>query len=136
MHNPSSRFQRSLVPAAGLAAVLAIAPVAAVAGPSVAAAAVAPAPKVSGLKVLPGKPRATKGFKVQFKTSSGGSYVVFEASSASGGPLVSGTAKRGATVTTKTVGKSLHPIKGLTIGVDLTSGTKTKRETIKITIVK
>jgi len=89
-------------------------------------------PNVSALVVSPQKPIKGKGFKVSFKTTSGGQYTVFEATTTSGGPLVSGSTGAGK-LTTKTIGKNLSA-GTYTIGVDLTSNNKTKRITKKVVI--
>ncbi len=116
------------------AVTLALAAVPVLAEGSATATTAATGPNISHLSHSPKHPVQGKGFKVRFRTTTGGSYVVFAATPAKGGPIAQGSAPKG-TFTTKTLGKSLHAGK-YTLGVDLTTGGKTKRITIKLVIKK
>jgi hypothetical protein len=89
-------------------------------------------PHISALTVIPRSPIEGRDFQVSFKTATGGSYVVFEATENNGGPIHSGSTGAGKHTTMK-LGRHLRAGR-YTIGVDLTLNNKTKRVTTKITI--
>ena len=95
----------------------------------------AAAPSLSHVVLTPAhSARKGKGFKVSFKTKAGATYAVFYSTGQSGDLLKSGPTKDG-TITTKRLGKKIHPGK-ITVGVRVTVGTKAKTVTKPFTITK
>src|SRR4051795_2793030 len=94
----------------------------------------AAAPSLSQVTVTPDNPHKGHGFKVSFKTKAGGTYEIFYSTGQSGDLLKSGKTVTG-TITTKRLGKKIHPGK-ITVGVRVTVGTKAKTVTKPVTIRK
>src|SRR3954470_21010822 len=128
-HRPGRNRSVALACAAAIAAA-GLTQTGAVASPVHAAA----APSLSHVTVTPDNPHKGHGFKVSFKTKAGGTYEVFYSTGQSGDLLKSGKTVTG-TITTKRLGKKIHPGK-ITVGVRVTVGTKAKTVTKPVTIRK